>query len=422
MQVDRVTPDTTTLISKLYVYEGTSCARMIFAEGQRAIQQVGTGSISYFHADHLGSTSVLTDGNGTSEEDLVYYPYGETFTNTGTADVAYKYTGKERDGSTGLYFYEARYYDAALGRFISADTIVPDPTDPQAFNRYSYVINNPLRYTDPTGHGPFDQAIIDILDSILSTVGDFFTPTPPPPVFISNPGLPVVPAVQPPGSFDFLRPQITPNFQAQRLGFSPGSFSGGGNNLAGGIFGLFGVTQSQLSTVQLGLGIGGATPGLGLIPDTVNLGIDLLALDFGGAAIDGFSAIPGFGLGGSALSIGRRVGPFDNTFRNGRFRDITLNPGTRLDRVFQEGISDPTGSFLTRGVTTRTLTSTDAAITQLALPVVRPNRLATLEVTISTRARVGFIEGGGKNAFQLVIDQADLGNLRILPESIKILE
>ncbi len=84
-----------------------------------------------------------------------YYPYGETFTNTGTADVAYKYTGKERDGSTGLYFYEARYYDGALGRFISADTIVPDPLNPQALNRYAYAANNPILYNDPSGHCPW---------------------------------------------------------------------------------------------------------------------------------------------------------------------------------------------------------------------------------------------------------------------------
>ena len=56
------------------------------------------------------------------EEDLVYYPYGETYTNTGTANVAYKYTGKELDGSTGLYFYEARYYDAALDQGINGSS------------------------------------------------------------------------------------------------------------------------------------------------------------------------------------------------------------------------------------------------------------------------------------------------------------
>ena len=46
----------------------------------------------------------------------------------------------------------ARYYDPTLGRFVSADTIVPEPGNPQDFNRYAYVRNNPVRYTDPTGH------------------------------------------------------------------------------------------------------------------------------------------------------------------------------------------------------------------------------------------------------------------------------
>jgi len=49
-------------------------------------------------------------------------------------------------------YYGARYYDYILGRFISADTIVPGAMNPQALNRYSYVLNNPLKYTDPTGH------------------------------------------------------------------------------------------------------------------------------------------------------------------------------------------------------------------------------------------------------------------------------
>ncbi|HSL87309.1 MAG TPA: RHS repeat-associated core domain-containing protein, partial [Bacteroidales bacterium] len=56
------------------------------------------------------------------------------------------------DGGLGLYDYNARYYDPHIGKFISADTLVPDPAAPQAFNRYAYVLGNPLRYSDPTGH------------------------------------------------------------------------------------------------------------------------------------------------------------------------------------------------------------------------------------------------------------------------------
>ena len=68
-------------------------------------------------------------------------PYLELLTFTG-----------QLDSGLGLMYYGARFYDGALGRFISPDTIVPEPGNPQALNRYSYVLNNPLRYTDPTGH------------------------------------------------------------------------------------------------------------------------------------------------------------------------------------------------------------------------------------------------------------------------------
>jgi RHS repeat-associated protein len=57
----------------------------------------------------------------------------------------------QRLDGTGLYYYNARYYDAGMGRFISPDTIIPNPANPQSFNRYSYCLNNPLKYTDPSG-------------------------------------------------------------------------------------------------------------------------------------------------------------------------------------------------------------------------------------------------------------------------------
>ncbi|RLC55581.1 MAG: hypothetical protein DRI80_17590, partial [Chloroflexota bacterium] len=69
--------------------------------------------------------------------------------------TAYRYTGQRLEAVIGLYYYRARWYDPALGRFISADTVVPNPGNPQDLNRYAYVRNNPLRYTDPTGHLPW---------------------------------------------------------------------------------------------------------------------------------------------------------------------------------------------------------------------------------------------------------------------------
>ncbi len=151
------TTTTTTYIGKLYVCEGTSCSRLIYAGNQRIalVPMPPSGrpaSPSYFHPDHLGSTSVLTNAQGVAEEHNSYRPYGQLHTHTGTADVAYKYTGQERDPSTGLYFYHARYYDPVLGRFLSPDTLVQSLGDPQSLNRYAYARNNPVLYTDPTGH------------------------------------------------------------------------------------------------------------------------------------------------------------------------------------------------------------------------------------------------------------------------------
>lgn len=64
----------------------------------------------------------------------------------------FQYTGFRKEVSLGLYDYNARFYDPMLGRFMQADTIVPSPADPQSWDRYAYVKNNPLRNTDPSGH------------------------------------------------------------------------------------------------------------------------------------------------------------------------------------------------------------------------------------------------------------------------------
>jgi RHS repeat-associated protein len=80
-----------------------------------------------------------------------------------------KYTGQRLD-TTDLYYYGARYYDPAIGRFISADTIVPDPYDPQSLNRYSYCRNNPLRYIDPSGHWSIGKFLNGLGDSILNVL------------------------------------------------------------------------------------------------------------------------------------------------------------------------------------------------------------------------------------------------------------
>jgi RHS repeat-associated protein len=175
-----------------------------------------SNTIIYLHGDHLGSVSVLTNSTGGGPINQEFDPWGSVI--AGSHNITTKnFTGQHLDG-TGLLFYNARYYDPTIGRFLSADTIVPGitassggtpatvghtrdtiirtltvafheeefitqvgeenrstfwfqrsdderkkdprpwgPHQPQALNRYSYTLNNPLRYTDPTGHWTFSN-------------------------------------------------------------------------------------------------------------------------------------------------------------------------------------------------------------------------------------------------------------------------
>jgi RHS repeat-associated protein len=95
---------------------------------------------------------------------------------TGTTPTTWRFTGQREDATIGLYFYNARYLDPALGRFTQPDTIVPAPGNPQALNRYSYVLNNPLRYTDPTGMFSEDEIMgylgVSTWDDVLAMFGE----------------------------------------------------------------------------------------------------------------------------------------------------------------------------------------------------------------------------------------------------------
>ncbi len=85
--------------------------------------------------------------------------YGEEYTTSGSQPTTFRFTGQRLDAGIQLYFYNARYFDHIVGRFVQADTVVPQPSNPQALNRYSYVLNNPLRYTDLTGHFEEDELL-----------------------------------------------------------------------------------------------------------------------------------------------------------------------------------------------------------------------------------------------------------------------
>ena len=110
--------------------------------------------------DHLGGTSLVLDESGSVVREVLYDPWGGIVASAGSVDIQRKFTGKRLNPKTDLYYLGDRYYDPSIGRFLQADPIVPDPGSPQSLNRYTYVYNNPLRYTDPTGNFPFLAVLI----------------------------------------------------------------------------------------------------------------------------------------------------------------------------------------------------------------------------------------------------------------------
>jgi len=128
-----------------------------FIGGKRIAKRRNDGLLTFFQQDHLGSTSVLTDSNGNPTLNRKYYEFGAIKSESGSDDESYAYNDKRRDKDTNFYDYEARSYAAKSFRFIQPDTVVPDASNPQDWNRYAYVTNNPLRYIDPTGHFRLDK-------------------------------------------------------------------------------------------------------------------------------------------------------------------------------------------------------------------------------------------------------------------------
>ncbi len=121
-----------------------------FVNDQLIAKKNPDGTKEYSHNDHLGSTNLTTDQSGQKIEETQYDPWGEV--KAGGTKSKFQYTGQEKDPETGLNYYNARYYDSHTKHFTQPDDIVQDPYDPQTLNRYSYVKNNPLKYTDPSGH------------------------------------------------------------------------------------------------------------------------------------------------------------------------------------------------------------------------------------------------------------------------------
>ncbi len=108
------------------------------------------GATYYYHADGLGSITSLTDAAGAIVASYPYDSFGNLGHSTGTVVNPFRYTGREWDSEAGLYFYRARYYDPATGRFLSEDPI----GFKGGINFYPYVGNSVPNFSDPSGQFP----------------------------------------------------------------------------------------------------------------------------------------------------------------------------------------------------------------------------------------------------------------------------
>jgi RHS repeat-associated protein len=165
---------------------GSSLSRYIYFNGQRIAREdanpgCGDGFTPprYYVTDNVGSTELVTDSIGDVLNESLFFPYGmERVISQNDTGNNYKFSGKERDPETGLDDFGARYYESALGRFMTPDwdgkpITVPYAKfgDPQTLNLYSYVENGPLNRVDADGHASWMYSLADMSQTPCSTTG-----------------------------------------------------------------------------------------------------------------------------------------------------------------------------------------------------------------------------------------------------------
>ncbi len=117
---------------------------------EKAVPGPSQKQIYYFHPDHLGSATYLSDANGKPYQFFLNLPFGETMAEqrSGSFENQYKFNGKELDAETGNYYYGARYYDPRISVWLSVDPLAEKAP---GWTPYRYGFNNPIKYTDPKG-------------------------------------------------------------------------------------------------------------------------------------------------------------------------------------------------------------------------------------------------------------------------------
>lgn len=121
--------------------------------------------VTYYHTDALGTPVAISNSSGTVVERRTFEPFGRQLTPTTTADGP-GYTGHVSDAATGLSYMQQRYYDPAIGTFLSTDAVSVDGSTAWNFCRYCYAANNPYKFKDPDGR------IIDTIADVVFIAAD----------------------------------------------------------------------------------------------------------------------------------------------------------------------------------------------------------------------------------------------------------
>ena len=148
---------TTAYFGNYFEWTGsTSTMKKYYYAGSTRVAVMSGTTLSYLLGDHLGSTAYTINTSAIKTGELRYKAWGENRYTSGTTPTSMRFTGQRQEstlgGTEGLYFYGSRWYDTSLGRWAQPDSIIPNPYDSQSWDRYAYVNNNAVRYTDPSGH------------------------------------------------------------------------------------------------------------------------------------------------------------------------------------------------------------------------------------------------------------------------------
>jgi RHS repeat-associated protein len=157
-----------------YLYDGINLLEEVDSSGNvlarysqgpnvdEPIAEVRSGATNYYESDGLGSVTSLTGTSGTIGNTYAYDSFGNLSSSTGFTTNPFRYTSREFDSETGLYYYRARYYDPSVGRFLSEDPLM----FAGGIDFYAYVTNNPVLLIDPFGlRDPTPQEMQNIINA-----------------------------------------------------------------------------------------------------------------------------------------------------------------------------------------------------------------------------------------------------------------